>query len=124
MKISEKAFDAAVQQAIDRIPEVLREHLANLLISVQQQPSAEMLSELGLPETETLFGLYWGVPLDERSVVDPPLYPDTIFIFQEPLEAACTTLEELVEEIEITVAHEIAHFVGMSEEEIERLGYA
>ncbi len=124
MKLTEEAFDAAVQQAIDRIPEMLRVHLENIMISVQSRPSAAMLAELGLPATETLFGLYQGVPLPERSVMEPPLYPDTIFVFQEPLEAACTSREELLEEIEITVAHELAHYVGLSEEAIEKLGYA
>jgi predicted Zn-dependent protease with MMP-like domain len=63
------------------------------------------------------------VPLPERSVIEPPLYPDTIFLFQEPLEQFCLTRDELVEEIEITVAHEIAHALGMSDDELDALGY-
>jgi predicted Zn-dependent protease with MMP-like domain len=82
-----------------------------------------MLSELDMGPEETLVGIYWGVPLTERSVTDPPLYPDTIFLFQEPLEQYCLTRDELVEEIEITVAHEIAHALGMSDEELNDLGY-
>ena len=82
-----------------------------------------MLKELGVPAGETLFGIFEGVPLTERSVTEPPLYPDTILIFQEPLEEACDTSEELEEEIEITVVHEVAHFVGMSEERLAELGY-
>ena len=50
-------------------------------------------------------------------------YPDTIKIFQEPLEEMCQTLDELEEEIEITVVHEVAHFIGMTEEELAELGY-
>jgi len=57
-------------------------------------------------------------------VTDPPLYSDTIFIFQEPLEAMCETVEELEEEIELTVVHEIAHYFGISEERLEELGYS
>ena len=122
-KLSAKEFDRIVQQAIDRIPEEMRRHLENIIISVQKRPSAEMLSELDMGPEETLFGIYWGVPLTERSVTDPPLYPDTIFVFQEPLEQFCLTRDELVEEIEITVAHEIAHALGMSDEELDDLGY-
>jgi len=59
-----------------------------------------MLEELGLSPSETFFGGYWGVPLTVRTVTDPPLYPDTIFLFQELLEAACATRAELAEEIE------------------------
>jgi predicted Zn-dependent protease with MMP-like domain len=82
-----------------------------------------MLEEMGLAPDEPLFGIYWGVPLTERSLADPPLYPDTIYIFQQPLEAFCTSREELLEEIEITVVHEIAHLFGFSEADLEALGY-
>jgi predicted Zn-dependent protease with MMP-like domain len=122
-KLSAKEFDRIVQQAIDRIPEEMRRHLENIIVSVQKRPSAEMLAEMDMGPDETLFGIYWGVPLTERSVIEPPLYPDTIFLFQEPLEQFCLTRDELVEEIEITVAHEIAHALGMSDEELDDLGY-
>lgn len=124
IRFGAKAFDSIVKQAIARIPPEMRQHLDNILITVQRRPSAEMLAELGMSPTETLFGVYWGVPLPERSVTDPPLYPDSIILFQEPLEDACTTREELVEEIEITVAHEIAHALGFTDEDLDALGYA
>lgn len=112
-----------MKRAIRRIPEEIRQHLENMLITVQKRPSPEMLDELGYPPDEPLLGVYWGVPLSERSIVEPPLYPDTIFIFKEPLEEMCESMEELEEEIEITVVHEIAHFLGMSEERLAELGY-
>jgi predicted Zn-dependent protease with MMP-like domain len=124
MKLNNKDFDRIVQQAIGRIPEEIRRHLDNILITVQKRPAPEMLEEMGYPPDEPLLGIYWGVPLNERSVAEPPLYPDTIFIFKEPLEEMCATLEELAEEIEITVVHEVAHFLGMSEERLAELGYA
>ena len=123
IKLSTEAFARIVEQAVARVPETVRKHLDNILISVQPRPTAEMLAEMELGPDEPLFGIYWGVPLLERSLTDPPLYPDTIYIFQEPLEAFCTTREELMEEIEITVVHEIAHFVGFSDEDLEALGY-
>ena len=70
-----------------------------------------------------LLGLFQGVPLTERSITSPPLFPDTVFLFQEALEKMCTSREELEEEIEITVVHEVAHFVGMDEERLAELGY-
>ena len=123
MKLSTEEFDGIVKRAIDRIPEEIREHLANIIITVRKRPSRQMLKEMGVPPGETLLGLFEGVPLIERSVVEPPLYPDTILLFQEPLEEMCETAEELEEEIEITVVHEVAHFVGMSEERLAELGY-
>ena len=122
-KLTTEAFARVVEQAIARIPEEIRRHLENILISVKQQPDTEMLEEMGLAADEPLFGIYWGVPLTERSLADPPLYPDTIYIFQQPLEAFCTSREELLEEIEITVVHEIAHLFGFSEADLEALGY-
>ena len=123
MKLNIKEFDRIVQQAIGRIPEEIRRHLDNILITVQKRPAPEMLEEMGYPPDEALLGVYWGVPLNERTVGEPPLYPDTIFIFKEPLEEMCETREELEEEIEITVVHEVAHFLGMSEERLAELGY-
>ncbi|HSL41462.1 MAG TPA: metallopeptidase family protein [Desulforhopalus sp.] len=123
IRLSSAEFDRVVAQAIDRIPEELRGHLVNLVISVQPRPSGELLAEMGFAPDEELFGIFTGVPLTERSVTDPPLYPDTIQIFQEPLEAYCLDLEELIEEIEITVVHEIAHFLGFDDDQLEALGY-
>lgn len=123
MKLGNKEFDRIVQQAIGRIPPEIRRHLDNILITVQRRPAPEMLEELGYPPDEPLLGIYWGVPLNERSIAEPPLYPDTIFIFKEPLEEMCADRDELAEEIEITVVHEIAHFIGLSEERLAELGY-
>ena len=123
LKLSNKEFDRIVKRAIRRIPVAIRRELDNVLISVRSRPSEEMLEGMDLPPDEPLLGLYWGVPLDERSVTDPPTFPDTIYLFQEPLEEMCETMEELEEQIEITVVHEIAHAIGMSEERLEELGY-
>jgi len=123
MKLSNIEFDRIVKRAIRRIPQEIRQHLDNILITVQKRPAPDMLAEMGYPPDEPLLGVYWGVPLNERSVAEPPLYPDTIYIFKQPLEEMCVSHEELEEEIEITVAHEVAHYLGMSEERLAELGY-
>lgn len=123
MKLSNEEFDRIVQRAIRRIPEEIRQHLDNIVISVQKRPSRRLLEDMDLPPDEPLLGVFEGVSLLERSVTEPPLYPDTIFLFQEPLQEMCETLEELEEEIEITVVHEVAHYLGMTEERLEELGY-
>jgi len=124
MKLSEKAFDKAVRRAIRRIPDEIREHLDNTMISVRKRPSREMLRSIQLPPGELPLGLFWGNSLLDYTETYPPLYPNTIFIFQEPLEDFCDTVEDLEEQIEITVVHEIAHFLGISEERLHELGYA
>jgi len=120
---TDEEFDRIVTKAIRRIPSEIREHLENVLITTKKRPTAEMLVDLDLPPDEEPLGLYWGVSLPERSLDSPPLYPDTIFLFQEPLEAMCETVEDLEREIEITVVHEIAHALGIDEERLAELGY-
>jgi predicted Zn-dependent protease with MMP-like domain len=123
MKLRQIDFDRAVKRAIQRIPEEIRRHLDNVLISVRNRPSRQTLKELGLSREDSPLGLYVGTAMPERNALYPPLYPDTIYIFREPLEEMCETLEELEEEIEITVVHEIAHFIGISDKRLIELGY-
>jgi predicted Zn-dependent protease with MMP-like domain len=123
MKLSQKEFDKAVRRAFNRIPKEIREHLENIVITVRKRPSPEMLDELGMSPDDPPLGLYQGASLMERSVFAPPIYPDTIFIFQEPLEQMCRNLEELEQEIEITVVHEVAHFLGIDDDRLAELGY-
>jgi len=69
-------------------------------------------------DSETLLGIYLGVPLTERTLEAPYQMPDQIILFQGPLEDFCETQEELIEEIRVTVVHEVAHFFGLDEDEI------
>jgi len=123
MKLRQSEFDKAVKRAIQRIPENIRQHLNNVLISVKKRPSHEMMQEFDFPMDDPPLGLYVGTSMPERTAFNPPLYPDTIYIFQEPLEDMCETMEELEEEIEITVVHEIAHFIGITDQELNDWGY-
>ena len=123
MLISRKEFEDAVERVLEMIPEMFRTQLNNMTIVVEDRPPQDLLLEKVVPHGETLFGVFTGVPLPERSVIEPPLYPDAILIFSEPLMAACHSLEELEEEISITVVHEVAHYLGLSEEQLEELGY-
>jgi predicted Zn-dependent protease with MMP-like domain len=123
VKLSAEEFDKVVQRGIERLPEEIRLNLDNMIITVRPRPSMSILREVGLRKGDTLLGLFRGVPLVDRLVTSPPLYPDTIYLFQEPLEELCNSVEELEEEIEVTLVHEIAHFVGMTEERLIELGY-
>ncbi|MHB8772609.1 MAG: metallopeptidase family protein [Syntrophales bacterium] len=124
MKLNRNDFDRAVRRAFNRIPAEIRERMDNVALVVKRRPSPGMLAEMGYPPDEPLLGLYQGAALGEHSFfAPPPLQPDTIFIFQEPLEEMCRNLAELEWEIEITVVHEVAHFLGIGEERLEELGY-
>ena len=109
---------------LDRLPRRFREQLRNVEFVVEERPSIELLRAEGLdPRCDTLYGIYQGVPLPDRSSLDPPLLPDKITIFAEPLMQDFLDPEELRDEIRLTVLHEIAHYFGMDEDEVEDLGY-
>ena len=123
VRLTEAQFDHVVDRAIQRIPDEIRVYLENIVITVKKRPSAGMMREMGMHPDDYPLGLFQGVPLIERSATTPPLYPDMIYLFQEPLEEMCDTREELEEEIEITVVHEVAHYIGMTGERLAELGY-
>ena len=113
-----------VTRIIDRLPRRFREQLRNVEFVVEDRPSPDLLRAEGLdPRHDSLYGIYQGVPLPERSSLDPPLLPDKISIFAEPLMEDFPDPDELRNEIRLTVLHEIAHYFGMDEDEIEELGY-
>jgi predicted Zn-dependent protease with MMP-like domain len=112
-----------VARAIERIPREIRQYLDNIVITVKKRPSPRMMREMEVHPDNCPLGLFQGVPLIERSATTPPLYPDMIYLFQEPLEDMCETRDELEEEIEVTVVHEVAHYIGMTEERLAELGY-
>lgn len=113
-----------VAKILDRLPRRFREQLRNVEFVVEERPSLELLRSEGLdPRHDTLYGIYQGVPLPERSLLDPPVMPDKITIFAEPLLEDFADPDELREEIRVTVLHEIAHYFGMDEDEVEDLGY-
>jgi predicted Zn-dependent protease with MMP-like domain len=116
-------FSALLDDAIKELPEEFREKLQNVAILVEDYPSQELLERMEVPEGETLFGLYEGVPLTERGHFDAPLLPDQILIFQRAIEDDCDSPEEVKEELKITLVHEIAHFFGMDDDYLEEIGY-
>jgi predicted Zn-dependent protease with MMP-like domain len=112
------------RRVLERLPEEFRSRLHNVEIVVEKRPGKSRLEALGLdPEQDALYGLYEGTPLPERSAVYPPILPDKITIFAEPLTRDFSDPAQLRNQIRLTVLHEIAHYFGMDEEEIEDLGY-
>jgi len=113
-----------VVRIVDKLPRRFREQLRNVEFVVEERPSADLLRAEGLdPRHDSLYGIYQGVPLPERSSLDPPMLPDKITIFAAPLLEDFPDPDELRDEIRLTVIHEIAHYFGMDEDEIGDLGY-
>ncbi len=123
MRLSHKRFEALVLEALETIPEPIRAHMDNVDITIERWPTPAQRASLELDPTETLFGLYEGVPLTERGVIRESLFPDKITIFQGPLEEFCATETEIAAEVRKTVIHEIAHHFGIDETRLADLGY-
>ncbi len=114
-------FEELVIQAIDSLPQEFLDRLENVDIVVESVPTPAQLLQQGIPEDSLLLGLYEGVPLTARENYGFVL-PDKITIFQEAIEAVCSSSEQIVQEVQETVAHEIAHHFGLSDEALETLG--
>jgi predicted Zn-dependent protease with MMP-like domain len=119
----QQEFDRIVQSALQKIPPTFREALQNVQIVVDDWPDPGLMEEITGDRNEVLYGLFTGKPLPERHYDDWGDLPSTIHIYQGPLEEDFPDVEELEREIEITLAHEIAHYLGFDEETLERYGY-
>ena len=124
LALNDKELREEAARVLDELPEEFREKLHNIEIVVQKRPSKRQLAEMDLDTHEdVLYGLYEGVPLPDRSALDPPILPDKITLFSEPLLSDFPDPDELREQIRLTLIHEIGHYFGMDDDEIEKLGY-
>jgi predicted Zn-dependent protease with MMP-like domain len=114
-------FDDLVRQALESLPEEFLRRMDNVDVVVEDRPSRDLLSDVGLGRHETLYGLYQGIALTERRAYGDVL-PDKITIFQGPIEDACDTPEDIVEQVRTTVVHEVAHHFGISDEALDEMG--
>ena len=121
MQVSKEIFEDFVRVAIASLPERFIANMGNVSIIVADRPSPDQITESGLGPDEALYGLYDGVPLTERGGYVPPL-PDVITIFQSPLQDGCRSLKQLEDEVRKTVMHELAHYFGFSDIELQDLG--
>jgi predicted Zn-dependent protease with MMP-like domain len=119
--VQRRAFDALVADALASIPREFRKAMSNLAISVEAEPSKELLAQMDIEPPDTLLGLYQGTPLTERTSQYGNTLPDRILLFQGPLERASEDEDDLVVAIGETLIHEIGHYFGLSEEAIEEI---
>jgi predicted Zn-dependent protease with MMP-like domain len=114
-------FERLVAEAVALIPRRFRREMKNLALVVEDAPSAELLAEMEIEPPDSLYGLYHGTPLPERSWGYGNNLPDRITIFQQPIEQDCDDEDEMREMIGETLIHEVGHYFGMSEEQIEEI---
>jgi len=114
-------FDRVVADALRSIPRRFRRAMSNIAIIVEDEPPRMLLRELGIRPPDTLFGLYQGTPLPERRWDHGNALPDRILLFRGPHEREAQSDEDLVISVAETLIHEIGHYFGLSEEEIEEI---
>ena len=119
--MTHERFARLADDAVARIPQRFRDAMRNIAIIIDDLPDPEVLEQLGVEPPDTLFGLYEGVPLPERQWDHGNVLPDRIFLFREPIEEASETDDEVVVTIGETLIHEVGHYFGLSEEEIEEI---
>ncbi len=123
-RMDRQRFEELVAEALDELPEEFAERLDNVTVLIEDEPSRELLLQMGLdPRRDTLFGLYEGVPLSKRSALGTATLPDRITIFYQPLRQACRSPGAIRRQIVRTVIHEVGHFFGLDEDEIRTAGY-
>lgn len=113
VEISDERFEELVTQALDQIPDEVHDQIRNVVF---------LIADYNEDSPYTL-GLYEGVGLTERTFDHAGFLPDSITIYREALKNFCTSEEMLVEQVRITVMHEIGHYFGLDEEDLDRLGY-
>ena len=114
IEMSAQDFEMLVADAFERIPAELATLIENCVIMVEEFPP---------PDEPDLLGLYEGIPLTERGENYAGALPDRILIFRVPILAICETEADVVEEVHITVVHEVAHYFGIDDDRLHELGY-
>jgi predicted Zn-dependent protease with MMP-like domain len=113
--MTRERFEALVAEALDQVPAELSALIDNVVVLVEDEPPAD---------DPDLLGLYDGTPLTQRDSTYAGVLPDRITIYRNPTLEMCASEDEVVDEVNITVVHEIAHHFGIDDDRLHELGYA
>ena len=109
-------FEALVERALRTLPRPFKTKIANVAVVVEDWADDETLRELGLEPPDTLYGLYRGIDLTHRDSSYGNVLPDTIHIYQGPIEEDCGDPEEMADLVRDVVVHEVGHYFGLDDE--------
>lgn len=124
-RLSPADFDARLSEAIGRLPETFRRHLDRIVVALDEVPRRELLEADTPPLDPELLGLFEGLThAEEHSVEGTPELPPRIYLFKRNLERFASSDDDLAEQIEITLRHELGHYLGLDEDELADSGYA
>ena len=119
--MTRRQFEALVEKALRKLPKAFKEKLANVAVVVEDWPDDETLDEMGIEPPDTLYGLYRGVDLTHRDSFYGNVLPDTVTIYQGPIEEDCADEAEMAQVVRETVMHEIGHYFGLDDDTMHRI---
>ncbi len=123
MRIPRPIFDQLLEASIAALPPQFARWLEEVAIVVEDEPSPRLLREMGMEDDEELLGSFTGHAITRHSIDDTGSLPPQIMIFRKPLMDMCRNREELAVEIRKTVFHELGHYAGFDEDDLESMGY-
>jgi predicted Zn-dependent protease with MMP-like domain len=112
-------FEALVEKALRRLPRDFKARIANVAVVVEDWADEQTLEEMGIEPPDTLYGLYRGIDITRRDTSYGNVLPDTIHIYQGPIEEDCADEEEMADLVRDVVIHEIGHYFGLDDETME-----
>jgi len=119
--MNRRQFEQLVEEALAELPARYRDLLSNIVIIVEDYPRRRRSRRSKAPsEQSLLLGEFYGIPRTEKSVFEPGP-PDQVFLYQKNIEAICATEEEIREQVRLTVLHELGHYFGLKEDELDHL---
>jgi predicted Zn-dependent protease with MMP-like domain len=127
-RLSDEEFEALVEEALEELPPRFLEALDNVAVAIADEPTPDELEDIDYgtsSEAGELLGLYDGVALTERDGSYGEFgcdVPDLVTIFKGPHERSFDTREELLEQVKVTVCHELGHYFGLDDDDLDRLG--
>lgn len=122
-------FDRELEEVLANMPPLIHELIERVPLHVEDYPSQNVMEETGAEYLDDLCGLYTGIPLSEKSVSHSGTMPDVVTIYREGILTAAAdahgriSTQRLREQIRITILHELAHHHGLTDEDLQALGY-
>jgi len=121
MKVTDEEFEELVKEAVNSLPEKFKKKMENIAVVIEDLPSQELLMEMKIKSPYGLLGLYRGVPYPRRGIWYRNVLPDKIIIFKRPIEVRCRNKEDIKESVRRVVIHEIGHYFGLGEADLQRI---